>query len=312
VDGRPVSRGNPMPVSIANWAEGMANSFLGGPIGSGVRDTSPGGNAASRGHGAPSSIRERGNRGVGGWWTDERMQHAADRLEKEAGLSPMGAAGLVARWAAVEAAGGPTAVNPTSGAAGVNQALGDRKPAGYSGMSFDQQLDYIIQKDLHDASQRRALDVLKNAKTAAQAAAGASMYERAEGFNGVTDNYTNSTPVQRVYDAIHRKLSAPPPASRVVPPQPSHPHTPTPHHGESNKESRLWNGTGGGGRPHLASLSSVAANSHVTTNSFSPAVHVGGVQVNAPNATDSKGIADSIADALQLSLHASLADYGQA
>ena len=40
--------------------------------------------------------------------------------------------------------------------------------------------------------------------------------------------------------------------------------------------------------------------------------HVKDGHVNAPNATDSKGIADSIADALQLSLHASLADYGQA
>ena len=50
----------------------------------------------------------------------------------------------------------------------------------------------------------------------------------------------------------------------------------------------------------------------VVTSSNSNAFHVGDVHVNAPNATDSKGIADSIADALQLSLHASLADYGQA
>jgi citrate lyase alpha subunit len=48
------------------------------------------------------------------------------------------------------------------------------------------------------------------------------------------------------------------------------------------------------------------------TSSYSNAFHVGDVHVNAPNATDSKGLADSIADALQLSLHASLADYGQA
>jgi hypothetical protein len=333
VDGRPVSRGNPMPVSIANWAEGIAGSFLGGPIGSGTRDTSPGGHVASRGSGASSGIRERGSRGVGGWWTPERMQHAADRLEKEAGLSSMGAAGLVARWASVEASGGPTAVNPKSGAAGINQALGDRKPAGYSGMSFDQQLDYIVKKDLHDASQRRALDVLKNATTAAQAAAGASMYERAEGFNGVTDNYTNSTPVQRVYDAIHKKLLATgvkPPSSGFSSKEPygpgpgSMPHRPPslgkdginwpkfdPNNTE-DKHSSLWNGTGGGAYPRPASLSTIAANNPTMTSSHVGPFHVGDVHVNAPNATDSKGIADSIADALQLSLHASLADYGQA
>jgi hypothetical protein len=77
-------------------------------------------------------------------------------------------------------------------------------------------------------------------------------------------------------------------------------------------QSRLWNGTGGGGYPHPAALSSVAANNRVMNNSSSNAFHVGDVHVNAPNATDSKGIADSIADALQLSLHAPLADYGQA
>jgi hypothetical protein len=85
-----------------------------------------------------------GNPGVGGWWTQDRMKHAADRLVKEAGLSPMGAAGLVARWAAVESPGGPGSVNPVSGAFGVGQWLGDRK-AGIAGdTSFDDQLSYAI------------------------------------------------------------------------------------------------------------------------------------------------------------------------
>jgi hypothetical protein len=86
------------------------------------------------------------------------------------------------------------------------------------------------------------------------------------------------------------------------------------HNGFSgpHNKSRLWNGIGGGAHPHPASLSSVAANNPVMTSFYSNAFHVGDVHVNAPNATDSKGIADSIADALQLSLHASLADYGQA
>jgi hypothetical protein len=239
---------------------------------------------------------------------------------------------FVTHSASVEAPGGPTAVNPKSGAAGINQALGERKPTGYSGMSFDQQLDYIIQKDLHDAAQRRALDVLKNATTAAQAAAGASMYERAEGFNGVRDNFTNSTLVQRVYDAIHKKFLATgvkPPSSGFASkesygrPGTMHHHLPSlgkdginwPKFDPNNTEDKhmsLWNGTGGGAYPRPASLSTIAANNPTMTSSNVGPFHVGDIQVNAPNATDSKGIADSIADALQLSLHASLADYGQA
>jgi TP901 family phage tail tape measure protein len=144
----------------------------------------------------------RGNSGIGGFWSPSIMKHVTERLENEAGLSPMGAAGLVARWAAIEAPGGPTSVNPRSGASGINQALGDRLPPGYETWSLDKQLDYIIKNDLNAPAQRRAYEVLRNAKTASQAAAGASMYERAEGFNGVTDNYTGSTPVDSVYGVI--------------------------------------------------------------------------------------------------------------
>lgn len=56
---------------------------------------------------------------VGNWWTPDRMRHAEERLQKEAGLSEIGAAGLVARWAGVEAAGGPASRNPRSGAFGI-------------------------------------------------------------------------------------------------------------------------------------------------------------------------------------------------
>jgi hypothetical protein len=54
-----------------------------------------------------------GNAGISGYWTPEIMRHIADRLEKEAGLSPMGAAALVARFTQ-EAPGGPTSVDPSS------------------------------------------------------------------------------------------------------------------------------------------------------------------------------------------------------
>ena len=59
-------------------------------------------------------------------------------------------------------------------------------------------------------------------------------------------------------------------------------------------------------------LTAFLSKSDLTRPNLQSAFHVGDVHVNGPNATDSKGIADSIADALQLSLHASLADYGQA
>jgi hypothetical protein len=131
------------------------------------------------------------------------MRHVAERLEKEAGLSPMGAAALVARFTQ-EAPGGPTAVNPSSHATGINQALGDRRPAGYGTWSLDQQLDYIIKTDL--PREQRAYAGLTNAKTPEEGSIAATQYERAEGYNGRTDILTYSTPVQKVYDTIHRPL----------------------------------------------------------------------------------------------------------
>jgi hypothetical protein len=161
----------------------------------------------------------RRNSGVGGFWTLSIMKHVTERLENEAGLSPMGAAGLVARWAAIEAPGGPTAVNPRSGASGINQALGSRLPSGYETWSLDKQLDYIINTDLQSPDQRRALGVLRHATTPARAAIGPSMYERAEGFNGETDNYTNYTPVDSVYNTISAKVLR----------MPEHPHSAVHH-----------------------------------------------------------------------------------
>jgi hypothetical protein len=48
-----------------------------------------------------------GDKGVGGWWTDDRMRHAVDRLMNEGGMTQMGAVGMVARMAGVEAPGAP-------------------------------------------------------------------------------------------------------------------------------------------------------------------------------------------------------------
>ncbi len=126
-----------------------------------------------------------------GWWTPERQQHAIDRLRKEGGLSEMGARGLVARWAHVEATQGPSEVNRYSGALGIGQWMGSRK----KGITND--FDIQITKTINElnSSEKRAGNALRSAKTAEEAARGASMYERAEGYNPSTgrDAFTDKT-----------------------------------------------------------------------------------------------------------------------
>jgi hypothetical protein len=142
-----------------------------------------------------------GEKVVGHWWTPERMKYAADRLIKEGGLSEAGAAaGLVARWAAVESPGGPGSVNPLSGAVGIAQGLGDRK-AGYMGSFADQVTNAVRELNGPEA---RAAKMLRNALTPEQGALGGSMFERAEGYNSVTgaDAFTGATPAAKTLEAI--------------------------------------------------------------------------------------------------------------
>lgn len=127
------------------------------------------------------------------WWSTERKRYAAEYLMRGASLSALGAAGLVSRWANVEATAGPTAVNPYSGAFGIAQWLGSRLPAIKGNTNFDAQLAYAVRE--LNGSEARAGNVLRNAQTVAEAARGASMYERAEGYNPATgiDNWTAKT-----------------------------------------------------------------------------------------------------------------------
>ncbi len=133
-----------------------------------------------------------GGGGVGGWWTPERQQYAVDYLKNNAGLSDIGAQGLVTRWAAVEAGGGPGEVNPSSGAAGIGQWLGERKH-GFALGDFDSQLRHAADELV--GSERSAGDALRRARTKEDAAVGASMYERAEGYDWRTgrDAFVNKT-----------------------------------------------------------------------------------------------------------------------
>lgn len=127
------------------------------------------------------------------WWSDERKRYATQYLMRGASLSPLGAAGLVSRWANVEASGGPASVNPYSGAFGIAQWLGSRLPAIRGNTNFDAQLAYAVRE--LNGSEARAGNVLRSAQTVTDAARGASMYERAEGYNPATgtDNWTAKT-----------------------------------------------------------------------------------------------------------------------
>jgi hypothetical protein len=140
--------------------------------------------------GAPGGSKQGG--GNIGWWSPQRRQQAIDYLKEHAGLSEMGAKGMVARWAGVEATQGPGEVNRSSGAAGIAQWLGSRKQ-GFKLGDFQSQLKHAA--DELNGPESKAGNVLKNAKTAYEAARGAAMFERAEGYNPRTgtDNWVGKT-----------------------------------------------------------------------------------------------------------------------
>lgn len=127
------------------------------------------------------------------FWTAQNQLHAMQALMQGARLSAIGAAGLVSRWVNVEAAQGPTAVNPSSGAFGIAQWLGSRKARIYPNTNFDAQLNFAVSE--LNGTEARAGNVLRAANSPDEAARGASMYERAEGYNASTgrDNWTNRT-----------------------------------------------------------------------------------------------------------------------
>lgn len=209
--------GRAMRESVAAGIEkGLTTGAPGGPGGAGAAPLFGYGSGAAAalatlrramggGGGGPSGPFV-GNPGVGGYWTAERRAYAIDRLMKEAGLSAWGAAGLVARWAGIEAKGGPTSVNPRSGATNIGQWLGARK-IGLKGPTLDAGLDHAIAELTPGTPQSAragvagAAMVLRNARNAEEGSRGASMFERAEGYNSATgyDNFTRATPTERVY-----------------------------------------------------------------------------------------------------------------
>jgi hypothetical protein len=117
-----------------------------------------------------------------GWWTPERKSYAMNYLMKNAGLPETGARALVARWADVEATGGPSEVN-SIGATGIAQWLGGRKNGVVRG-DFEGQLAHAVRE--LKSTEGRAYRALLGAKDDRSAAIGAAMFERAEGYNART------------------------------------------------------------------------------------------------------------------------------
>ena len=203
-------------------------------VGSGVDGvTASSGGLGGSGHHADgsspgASLRDRqfhgkGNFGEKGWWTPERQGHAIDVLMKQGGLTEDGAKALVARWKFVESAGGPTAVNPKSGAQGIAQWLGTRKGDG-SGGSFDEQLGKVARE--LNGKEAHAKSLLN---TPGREANGASAYERAEGWNAATntDNFTDRVR-EGMKHIVHGAAAAAPPASPGAATPASAPASPTP------------------------------------------------------------------------------------
>lgn len=279
VDGNPVSRSNPLPVTISdrkaesggfwsNLVQGIGSMFAAGTrnaFGSGQRTGSGAGGDAI---GGPQSS----SRGTKGWWTPERQSQAYQTLVA-GGLSDAGARGLVSRWMNVEAGGGPSTVN-SIGATGVGQWLGPRKARliafaksrGKNWNDFDTQLQFALSE--LNGPESAAGRALRNARTDAQGATGASMFERAEGYNSWNgmDNFT----------------------------------------GKTYRGMRGIN-TGAKG----SALSSISSTHNATTSTSSVENHIGKVEVHT-QATDANGIASDIGDALNRRLFTAQANSGLA
>jgi hypothetical protein len=351
VHGQELSSSNPLPVDVVrnsiitpggqgNGNYGDSASLLGGPIGSGGPLPGSGGGASpyvhgpGPDHGAPPGLRLRGSGSLGNWWTPDRIKHAVERLQKEAGLSEAGAAGLVARWSGIEAAGGPGSHNNIGGGhSGIGQWSDvSRGGAAMRGADFDTQIGHAI--DELKTTEAQAAAVLRNAKTPEEGARGASMFERAEHYNPSTglDDWTSRTPVGKVLDILHdgkrkniSELAAPGTTALGSPDQLNKgfgsggwtfpaiaPYDKIPAATQPGgqlspeKSSLLDYGIPSGG----ARLSSLAAINPVTTSSTSNSMHVVN-HIDARGATDPHGIAREIQLALERSTSTMMAQSGQ-
>lgn len=297
VGGVDVSNGNPFPVRMVAAGDAASGGFwskISGAFGSlfsGSSSSSSGSTGDSATSPNSSGSVSGTNGPVGAWWTPDRIKHAVDRLEKEGGLSEAGAAGLVARWAGIEARGGPGSKNPRSGAFGIGQWLGSRKNGIDGNTDFDAQISHAI-KELA-TTEKAAASVLKSAISEFDGARGASMFERAEGFNSRTgtDNFTGSTPVASVLRTVLGQGDIGAGGWKWGPPR-TKPQKAL--HFDSSTGKFEWDNPAGAG----VAASASAIGSSTSNNNTTQSMHVGTISVNAPNATDANGIAKEIAPAL--------------
>ncbi|MBZ9683204.1 phage tail-type lysozyme domain-containing protein [Mesorhizobium sp. CO1-1-2] len=279
VDGKPISKSNPVPVTMAdqsssgggfwsNLLSGIGAAFGGGGSASSKAGGLVGGMVGGDGPSGP----QRASGGTRGWWTPERQSQAYQTLTG-GGLSDAGARGLISRWMNVEAAGGPSTVNGV-GASGVAQWLGPRKArlmayAKAHGKNWnDEATQYQFVLSELNGQESRAGSMLRHAKTDAQGATGASMYERAEGYNAWNgmDNFTGKT-------------------------------------------YRGMRGINTGAKS--AALSNISSTHTATTSTSSVENHIGKVEVHS-QATDANGVASDINDALNRRLFTAQANSGLA
>ena len=227
----------------------LADQFY-GPEGADEANEAKRAGGASPGAGTPQR----------GWWTSDRQQHAVDRLMREGGLTEIVARSLVARMAG-ESPSGPGSVNPFSGAYGINQSLGSRKPGMMSaGGDFDAQLGVVIGE--LKGSESAAAQALNNARNSMEGAAAAGLYERAG---------PDEPKMQR--DTISRFPNVP--------------------------GASLAPGVVGGGK------TSMNGGNNTTISGIQ-------VSVNAPNAKDTPSAMHEVGPALERSLYAGAANFGQA
>lgn len=287
VDGRPVSKSNPMPVMPVGDDDPVSSGADSGLPGGGG-----GGNGGAGGPVSDGNVRASGNSaGVKGWWTAERQAHAFKALTEGGLISPAAAKGLISRWVNVESSGGPSSQNNIGGGHyGIAQWSHARAGSLFGNPDFDAQLALVRKEASNSAYAAR----LHNAKTDEEGATAASNFERADGYNPRTgtDNYTNRTlGGMRGLDAIIAKGGGPGSVMTGASP-----------FGALDRRSF--------GAPSAAALSTIQNSSQVTTSQSSNEMHVGTINVNAPNATDANGIAGSITPALQRSTTAATANYG--
>lgn len=279
VDGRPISKSNPVPVIAANNSGGggfwqSVGNFIGGLFGGGTASAAP---APASGRG--SSALDVDDSGLPNGKPSGKVTGSAkrlmDRLVTQHGWSPAAAA-IAAGNANAESGfrsgtmGDPQVPGGSWGLFQWNRSRLARlkqfaKLRGNDWKDFDTQTDYFAME---------AEEMIPGWKKQSDLSQADAIGKRFEGYRG---------PIQR-----GRSAQA---ASYLRGYQPSGLNVPT-------------------GAGLSASLSNISNDNRSSSATNSHSFQVGTIQVNAPNATDAQGIANKVTDAMVRSTAAATANYG--